>query len=143
MVTCSYIFYFFVFWGVVSGPTDAKVTVFPLKMGKGKEVPLRLRATRCNRCCLTSQRILRTNSHLHRLKINKYAENLVCFAYDGTTGSLFYKHLTKFHPVYGHYLEMAKKFIADIFLQSNIFRASKGEVVWIISDDCTISHDII
>ena len=143
MVPCLYIFYFLLLgWGR-SDPSDAKASVFPSKMGKGKVVPLPQRATPCSRCCLTSQRVLRTNLQLRKLKIDTYAENLVCFTFDGTSGSLFYKHLTKFHPVYGHYLEMAKKFLTAVFVQSNIFRASKGEVVWIISDDCTISHHII
>ena len=56
---------------------------------------------------------------LRRTKIDDLAENLVCFAYDGTSGSLFYKHLTKFHPVYGHYLTMAHTFL-NIIITTDI-----------------------
>ena len=131
---------FFTFYWVVSGLSGAK-TVYPRMMEK--TVSQTKRGTPCSSCCLTSQRVLRSNLQLRRTKIDDLAENLVCFAYDGTNGSLFYKHLTKFHPVYGHYLTMAHKFLTDVFVRSNIFRASKGEVVWIISDDCTINHDVI
>lgn len=75
MVACLYIFHFLLFWRVVSGSTDAKTTVFPSKMGRGKVVPLPQRATPCSRCCLTSQRVLRTNLQLRKLKIDTYAEN--------------------------------------------------------------------
>ena len=48
--------------------------------------------------------------------------NIMLFAYDGTSGSLFYKHLTKFHPVYGHYLTMAHTFLNIIITTTTTTR---------------------
>jgi len=139
MFFLKYLQVLFTFFWVISDLSSAKANTSKL----AKTVSIAKSGKLCNGCCQTSQRVLRSNLQLLRHKHDKHADNLVCFTYDSTSGSLFYKHLTKFHPVYGHYLEMAQKFLTDVFLWSNIFRASKGEVVWIISDDCTISHDII
>jgi len=139
MFFLKYLQVLFTFFWVISDLSSAKANTSKL----AKTVSIAESGKLCNGCCQTSQRVLRSNLQLLRHKQDKHADNLVCFTYDSTSGSLFYKHLTKFHPVYGHYFEMAKKFLTDVFLQSNIFRDSKGEVVWIISDDCTVSHDMI
>lgn len=62
--------------------------------------------------------------------------SLVCFdVHFSRPGSLQYTFLTEFQPAFGHYLTVAQRFLADVGRLSNF----RGEIVWRIEDDSTIS----